>query len=241
MEITCVYLTECQGQFCGFAVEATAAVSGASDLYTAHRIPAFHFSDDGELMSHYIPYFSEDYIKRDALPADHEEVRAQKAIKDVLWNRPELYLETLMEPGDMQFVSNRIALHSRTDYKDWPEIERAAVAARLDAAAGHALRAAAYAVFRASRPRRRRHRETRSGARLTSGGARAKAGQMRRRLSFRAKSASNSAKGMIEAPPPAILRFFCSLRSCEKDQAAAFTVTTSDTRADATRQDKPIR
>lgn len=115
----------------GFPYQRTTPDRGTTDLYTPHRIPVFDFTDAGEFSSHYIPYFSEAYIARDGLPDDHPEVRAQRAIKDVLWHRPELYLETMMEPGDLQFVSNRVALHSRTDYVDYPEIERARLLLRV--------------------------------------------------------------------------------------------------------------
>jgi len=117
--------------YSGFPYQRTTPDRGDTELYTPHRIPVFDFTEAGEFSSHYIPGFSEFYIARDALPEDHPEVQAQNAIKDVLWSRPELYLETMMEPGDLQFVSNRIALHSRTDYVDFPEIERARLLLRV--------------------------------------------------------------------------------------------------------------
>jgi len=115
----------------GFYYRRTTPDRGNTDLYTPYRIPVFHFGEDGEFMFHYIPGFSEFYQERDALPEDHLERQAQAAIKEVLWNRPDLYLESMMEPGDMQFVSNRISLHARTDYVDWPEIERARLLLRV--------------------------------------------------------------------------------------------------------------
>lgn len=117
--------------YTGFSYRRTTPDRGATDLYTPHRIPVFDFADSGEFMSHYIPGFSEFYQQRDELPDDHIEVQAQKAIKDVLWNSPHLHLESMMEPGDMQFCSNRITLHARTDYTDWPEIERARLLLRV--------------------------------------------------------------------------------------------------------------
>ncbi|PIE47046.1 MAG: hypothetical protein CSA42_05625 [Gammaproteobacteria bacterium] len=115
----------------GFYYKRTTPDRGDTDLYTPHRIPAFDFRPTGEFSSHYIPGFSEFYQERDNLPDDHIEVQAQNAIKEVLWNRPELYLENLMEPGDMQFANNRICLHARTDYTDYPEIERARLLLRV--------------------------------------------------------------------------------------------------------------
>lgn len=115
----------------GFYYRRTTPDRGTTDLYTPERIPVFDFTESGEFMSHYIPGFSEFYQQRDELPDDHIEILAQNAIKDVLWNRPHLYLENMMEPGDMQFSSNRIAMHARTDYVDWPEIERARLLLRV--------------------------------------------------------------------------------------------------------------
>lgn len=108
----------------GFPYMRTTPDRGKSKLYTQHRIPAFKFHPSGEMLAHYIPGFSEFYQERDGLAADHIEVVAQTAIKEVLWNRPELYLETMMQPGDMQFVNNRLLMHARADYEDWDEPEK---------------------------------------------------------------------------------------------------------------------
>ena len=115
----------------GFPYRRTTPDRGATDLYTPYRIPVFDFTPEGEFSSHYIPYFSQFYQERDQLPEDHIEVQAQNAINDVLWNRPDLYMEYMMEPGDMAFASNRIALHARTDYEDFEDIEKARLLLRV--------------------------------------------------------------------------------------------------------------
>ena len=43
---------------------------------------------------------------------------------DALTNDPELNLTIEFRPGDMQFVHNHQILHSRTDFEDWPELEK---------------------------------------------------------------------------------------------------------------------
>jgi hypothetical protein len=43
---------------------------------------------------------------------------------DSLTNDPELNLTIEFRPGDMQFVHNHQILHSRTDFEDWPELEK---------------------------------------------------------------------------------------------------------------------
>lgn len=115
----------------GFPYQRTTPDRGTTSLYTPHSLPVFDFTPEGEFSSHYIPYFSEAYQQRDQLPDDHIEVQAQRAIKHVLWERPELYIESMMQPGDLQFSSNRVVLHSRTDYVDHPEIERARLLLRV--------------------------------------------------------------------------------------------------------------
>lgn len=105
----------------GYPYMRTTPDRGDTELYTPYKIPVFKFADQGEFIAHYIPGFSEFYQERDKIPSDHIEVTAQTALKDVLWNRPELYLETMLQPGDMQFVNNRFLMHARTDYEDWED------------------------------------------------------------------------------------------------------------------------
>ena len=105
----------------GYPYMRTTPDRGDTELYTPYRIPVFKFADKGEFIAHYIPGFSELYQQRDEISDDHIEVTAQTAMKDVLWYRPELYLETMLQPGDMQFVNNRFLMHARTDYEDWEE------------------------------------------------------------------------------------------------------------------------
>ena len=105
----------------GYPYMRTTPDRGDTELYTPYRIPVFKFSEKGEFMAHYIPGFSEFYQERDGISGDHIEVTAQTAMKNVLWYRPELYLETMLQPGDMQFVNNRFLMHARTDYEDWED------------------------------------------------------------------------------------------------------------------------
>jgi hypothetical protein len=41
-----------------------------------------------------------------------------------LASSPEFYLDMSIGEGDIQFLNNRILLHGRTGYADWPEIAR---------------------------------------------------------------------------------------------------------------------
>lgn len=44
---------------------------------------------------------------------------------------PELMLAMDLRPGDPQFLNNRVILHNRFDYEDWPERERRRLMLRL--------------------------------------------------------------------------------------------------------------
>jgi hypothetical protein len=43
---------------------------------------------------------------------------------DDLEQDPDIHMDMIFEPGDMQFLCNHAVLHSRTAYEDWPEPER---------------------------------------------------------------------------------------------------------------------
>ena len=43
---------------------------------------------------------------------------------DAIANDPEFHLDMELLPGDIQLISNHTILHARTDFEDWPELER---------------------------------------------------------------------------------------------------------------------
>ena len=43
---------------------------------------------------------------------------------DQLIHDPELRLDMMLEPGDIQFANNYAVLHSRTEFEDDPELEK---------------------------------------------------------------------------------------------------------------------
>ena len=43
---------------------------------------------------------------------------------DELEQHPELQLQMQFSPGDLQFVCNYTVFHARTEFEDWPEVER---------------------------------------------------------------------------------------------------------------------
>jgi hypothetical protein len=56
---------------------------------------------------------------RDGTPPDATEAQAIARLKEMLWTRPELYYDLMLEPDDIQFVNNRLLMHGRTHYEDW--------------------------------------------------------------------------------------------------------------------------
>jgi hypothetical protein len=88
-----------------------------------YRHPVFSF-DRGRLVT----YSGRSYIESaqrgphvDRLTADHI---AAFDLLDELTNAPEFFLSMDLQPGDVQFLDNRVIMHARTDYEDWPEPDR---------------------------------------------------------------------------------------------------------------------
>ncbi len=88
------------------------------------ELPVFNWHA-GELST----IFSGQYIRsaqenfpqaRRLTAAEHEALD----MLDALTNDPKLNLTIEFRPGDMQFVHNHQILHSRTDFEDWPELEK---------------------------------------------------------------------------------------------------------------------
>lgn len=42
-----------------------------------------------------------------------------------------MYFDMDLEPGDLQLLNNRLILHGRTDYEDYPELQRRRLMLRL--------------------------------------------------------------------------------------------------------------
>jgi len=53
-------------------------------------------------------------------PLQHEAIEFIETVA----GEPGIYLDMAFEPGDLQFVINRLILHARTDFEDHPELDR---------------------------------------------------------------------------------------------------------------------
>ena len=70
---------------------------------------------------------SGDYPRRAHEMGDTVMTALQREALDLLQGlagTPEFYLDMAIDEGDIQFLNNRVILHGRTDYQDWPEVAR---------------------------------------------------------------------------------------------------------------------
>ena len=70
---------------------------------------------------------SGDYPRRAHEMGDTVMTPLQREALDLLQGlaaTPEFYLDMEIGEGDIQFLNNRVILHGRTDYQDWPEMAR---------------------------------------------------------------------------------------------------------------------
>jgi hypothetical protein len=65
-----------------------------------------------------------------ALPIAAAQREAMELLDEIV-RRPEFMYSMRLEPGDLQILSNHTALHSRTEFQDWPEPERKRLLFRL--------------------------------------------------------------------------------------------------------------
>lgn len=88
-----------------------------------YQLNVFGFEDD-----RFVMYYGRSYIEsaqRGPQTGTLSAVQIEALdLVDELANSPELFLPMDLRPGDVQFLSNRVAMHARTDFEDWPEPER---------------------------------------------------------------------------------------------------------------------
>ena len=78
---------------------------------------------DGELSSYYMLNYAKMAAQHGFSTLSDFDLEALEEIQR-LANSDEFYLDMSIEEGDIQFLNNRIMLHSRSDYEDWPEVAR---------------------------------------------------------------------------------------------------------------------
>ena len=87
-----------------------------------NRVPIYTHSD-GWLNCWYVRGYVQRAIDAGDIEVDPIELAAMKAF-EAFSNHPDIRLEMLLQPGDMQFFNNRTVLHGRTEFEDYPEKER---------------------------------------------------------------------------------------------------------------------
>ena len=94
-------------------------------------IPIFNWHA-GKLSAIYLRHYIEEAQQRfpDAPRLTPQQYEVMDLI-DALVNDPALHLQMSFESGDMQFLHNHQILHSRNDFENWPEPERARHLLRL--------------------------------------------------------------------------------------------------------------
>jgi len=105
--------------------EAADNPSGVS----ARPIPVFSRSD-GFVSCRFIRNPIETAAQRRGVALTATE-QAALDLMSTLSARPDMRLDMMLEPGDMQFCNNYVTSHSRTDFTDWPDPLRQRLMVRL--------------------------------------------------------------------------------------------------------------
>ena len=90
------------------------------DLPSPTSLFAMH---EGKLNFRYLRQYIELGHEVREAPLSAVEVEALDILDSVV-HRPELRIDMMLEPGDIQFANNHLVLHSRTSFEDFDEVEK---------------------------------------------------------------------------------------------------------------------
>ncbi|RAI60654.1 TauD/TfdA family dioxygenase [Roseicella frigidaeris] len=96
---------------------------------TPQPIPVFS-RHQGVLSCRFIRNPIETGAQRRGVPLTADEQAALETMSE-LSARPDMRLDMMLEPGEMQFCNNYVTTHARTEFEDWPEPERRRLMVRL--------------------------------------------------------------------------------------------------------------
>lgn len=94
---------------------------GHGEAKPSDRVPVFAQGQHG--LECYLLPVTIQQAEEEGCPLNLLEQEALAFVEEVA-NRPGVFLDMDFQVGDIQFLSNRTILHSRTDYVDFPEAER---------------------------------------------------------------------------------------------------------------------
>jgi hypothetical protein len=89
---------------------------------TPHRVPVFG-AKDGQVSVRLVRNQINAAVTKTGVPLEPIE-KAALDLFDELAQDPSIHLDMDLQRGDLQFCNNYVALHSRTEYVDHPEVER---------------------------------------------------------------------------------------------------------------------
>jgi hypothetical protein len=98
------------------------AQHGEGVVVSPEPVPVY-FVRDGELSSYYMLNYARMAAEAGESTLSDFDMEALEEIQR-LANSEEFYLDMSIEEGDIQFLNNRIMLHSRSHYEDHPEVSR---------------------------------------------------------------------------------------------------------------------
>ena len=108
--------------FRGFHYSLRGEASGGIAQITDYRIPVFDYFE-GKLSSRYVRKTIEQAATVGGAPLTDEE-RAALDLLDELVKGDELRFDMSFEPGDIQYLNNHVAFHSRTGFEDDADPEK---------------------------------------------------------------------------------------------------------------------
>ena len=93
---------------------------GEPDTFFA---PVFETSGGDDLLARFSVHQINSGYAMKGQPVDNEGAAALAATLDI-FEDPEVSIDFEFQPGEIQFVDNRTLGHSRTEFEDWPELDR---------------------------------------------------------------------------------------------------------------------
>lgn len=106
----------------GYYYSSTEASSTGEPPVTSYRVPVYREVGERTVVNFNAPPIGKAMAEHDA-EDDAAALEAFELFK-VTAMRDDLVFRTMLEPGDLQFLNNRLVLHGRTRFEDFPELAR---------------------------------------------------------------------------------------------------------------------